>query len=422
MSYADDFWGFTNGTGTASAIGGPWKYYDRRFLERVNKLLPLLKLGQVRPLPEGNGTTVQMHRWLNAAASVSGALLTEGQLPSAIAVKGQTLSVSIAEYGAYTQISSLLSQTHIDERVSGVVDIMAEHAARVRDTECHQIVCSNGLYPLRADYAVDTGATFAGVIDSSTSTTFVDVALSTNTDYGDANDDLNQSIVIITSGVAYGQARVVTDFVTSGGTATVSPAWDVNPVAGDTYVVTTADGIVASDKLTYENIKKARTILKKNEAKPVDGKYFVCVITPDQASGLMDDAKWIAAHTYQDTSNLYDGEIGRLGGVRFIEETNGFAFPIAARGTAGTSSGPGANGANYTETGAVHTAIMLGKECFGVTAFQRKKGQAQRPTVIVKSAEQLAQPIPRFSTVGWMLEWATKGLNPMFGVGIWTGE
>lgn len=421
MSWADDFWAATNATLTTNVNAGVNTYYDKKFLKRVDKNLQLRKLGQKRPLPEGNGKTIEFFRYLNLSPSVSSSTLTEGALPSAMTFKGQKIQKTLAEMGAFVQVTSLLRQTHIDENVSGVVDMVAEHAARVLDLKSHMELAS-GVYSLPADYATDTESTFVGACDSgSTTTTVVDATLSTNTNYGDANDDLNQSVITFTSGVNAGKSRACTDYVTATGTITFSPALEQACETGDTFVVSTPDAITSTEKLTYAVVKKARTLLKKQETPMFENGYYVCVASPDALSGLMDDTNWINAHTYKDSlsTGLFTGEVGKWAGVRFIEETGEFKFPVVTRGTAGTTGGPGASGANYSATGTVESAFVLGRECFGVTTLGRKSAQGVVPSVVVKSADQLAQPIPRFGTVGWMIEEATPVLNSLFAVQIW---
>lgn len=421
MSWADDFYASTYATLTSNVNAGVNIFYSKDFLTRVNKNLQLRKLGQKVALPEGNGKTIEWFRYLNLDPSVSNATLTEGQLPSAMTFKGQKIQKVLAEMGAFVQVSSLLKQTHIDRNVEGVVGMVAEHAARVLDLKTHMELAA-GLYSLPADYATDTESTFVGACDSgSTTTTIVDATLSTNTNYGDANDDLNQSVITFTSGVNKGKSRGCTDYVQSTGTVTFSPALEQACETGDTFVVATPDAITASEKLTYAVVKKGRTLLKKQETPMFERGYYVCVASPDALSGLMDDTNWINAHTYKDSleTGLFTGEVGKWAGVRFIEETGEFKFPLVARGTAGTGGGPGALGVNYAATGSVESAFMLGKQCFGVTGLSRKIGSVVVPNVIVKSADQLAQPIPRFGTVGWMVEEATQTLNSLFGVQIW---
>lgn len=424
MGTVADAYAATNATlSTAIPSSADLKYFNKRFLTRVNKRLKIAQLGQKIPLPEGNGKSVEMFRYLNLAVSVANSTLTEGQHPDATQFKQQGLTVTIAEYGAWVQIPSLHKQSTIDQGLVGVVDLMAENAARTLDTLYHMGVCSNGIYPIAADHASTATSRFSGVVDSSTSTGLTDAALESNTDYGDTNDDLDQSIVIITSGTGYGQARVVTDYAKTGGVMVVSPAWDVNPAAGDTYTVCTPDELTSADKLAYENLKAARTILVNNEAEPFDDGYFVALACPDVLSGLMDDSKWIAAHTYKDGTNLYAGEVGKFAGVRFVEETNPFRFPITTRGTASAAYGPGAAGANYSATGTIYTTPVFGKNAFGITTFANKAGKIEKPPIFIKKAEDSGtfQPLNRYDTIGWALEAAVKALNPMFAVGIWSG-
>lgn len=411
----------TNANTTTSASNAVKKYYDKKFLQRVNQLLPLAQFGQKRPLPEGNGKTIEFTRFQNFAKSVSGATLTEGTFPDATQFKVQALSATIAEYGGWTQLTSLFDQSQINQGNQEIIDAVGEWAAQVMSQVYHNAVCSSGIYPLAADLSATS--TYSGVVDSATSTTLVDAAIGSNTNYGDANDDLNQSIVVITSGTGEGQARVVTDFVTSGGTMTVSPAWDVTPAAGDTYVVTTPDELTTGDVLSYTNLSEARTILKLNRAQTFGDGYYVLVASPNTVKGLMvNDTVWKNAHTYQDTTQLYAGEVGKFAGFRIVEETDPFRFPITTRGTSGTSYGPGAAGANYSATGAIYTNLALGMNSFGLTTFSKKSGQISKPPLYINKAAQSGtyQPIPRYDTIGWMLEAVCKPLNPLFAVGIWT--
>lgn len=419
MSWADDYYAGTYET-TTSSLGASWYYYVKKFLETTKEHVRLVPLGQKVPLPEGNGKTVVMHRYNSLARSISSATLTEGVMPNATQYTMQQLSAAVVEYGAWVQDTTLLRQITIDQSRDGLTEIIAAHAAEIIDMLCHREIGSNGGYPLRADYAVDTGATYKGTVTTSTSTTvFADSALAGNTDYGDANDDLNQSTLIFLTGTAAGQCRAVNDYATSGGVITVSPALDVKPAVGDTFVVTTWDSIASGDKLTYENAKRAVTILRANKATPVDNGYFVAVADPYQLELLMDDTVWKGVETYKDqTDGIFKGEVGKFCGVRYIEETNPFKFPITTRGTSGTSYGPGASGANQTETGSGLVTLVpyFGRNAFGVTTFSKKN--ANNPPLYFKTADQLGQPIPRFGSVGWMLEFVAKALQPKFCVNV----
>lgn len=73
-------------------------------------------------------------------------------------------------------------------------------------------------------------------------------------------------------------------------------------------------------RLTPAVIRKAVAKLKRMNAVPIDGSY-VCVIHPDVTCDLTGDEEWIEAHKYAKPDEIYNGEIGRLAGVRFVEST-----------------------------------------------------------------------------------------------------
>ena len=87
---------------------------------------------------------------------------------------------------------------------------------------------------------------------------------------------------------------------------------------------TAANGMEASAtvlcKLTPDSVNKAATILKKARAPRINGKY-VAVIHPSVAYDLRASAEWIEVHKYAATTEIFNGEIGELHGVRFIENT-----------------------------------------------------------------------------------------------------
>lgn len=72
--------------------------------------------------------------------------------------------------------------------------------------------------------------------------------------------------------------------------------------------------------LTPKLIRKAAADLKRNNAMPVDDAY-VAIIHPDVACDLQSNEEWIESHKYATPENIYDGEIGKIAGVRFVETT-----------------------------------------------------------------------------------------------------
>ena len=81
-----------------------------------------------------------------------------------------------------------------------------------------------------------------------------------------------------------------------------------------------------TDTLTVKDVRKAVTALKRNKVQPADGKDFIAFIHPDVVFSIWNDSEWRAPHTYADTKEMYDGEVGRLFGVRFIEDPDAYVF------------------------------------------------------------------------------------------------
>ena len=79
------------------------------------------------------------------------------------------------------------------------------------------------------------------------------------------------------------------------------------------------DDATGRSTLTPEMVNKAVTILKKNRVPRINGRYYA-VIHPSVAHDLRECAGWIEAHKYASPEEIFNGEIGELHGVRFIED------------------------------------------------------------------------------------------------------
>lgn len=78
--------------------------------------------------------------------------------------------------------------------------------------------------------------------------------------------------------------------------------------------------LTADDVLTIEDIKKAVRKLKRVNAKTINGN-FVAIVHPDVAYDLMQDSEWVDANHYAGSGKIFNGEIGKMYGVRFVETT-----------------------------------------------------------------------------------------------------
>lgn len=92
------------------------------------------------------------------------------------------------------------------------------------------------------------------------------------------------------------------------------------------YAGTATSRATLSDVLTVKDIRRAVTSLKRNKVQPADGTDYIAFIHPDIVFSIWNDDEWRQPHTYSDTKELYAGEIGRLFGVRFIEDPDAYVF------------------------------------------------------------------------------------------------
>lgn len=144
--------------------------------------------------------------------------------------------------------------------------------------------------------------------------------------------------------------------------------------------------------LTPDMVAKAATKLKKDRVPTIGGKY-VAVIHPSVAYDLRNCKGWVDAHKYASPDEIYNGEIGELHGVRFIENT--FA-PVL-----------GGDSYKNKSSGVTYATYFFGKDAFGI--IDPEGGAAE---MIIKSKEQAGGPLNQFSTIGYKLE--TNGVTILY--------
>lgn len=91
---------------------------------------------------------------------------------------------------------------------------------------------------------------------------------------------------------------------------------------GTETAVSSRSDITSAAKLRVKDVFRAAAALKAVNAPKINGSY-VAIIHPYVAYDLMQDAgeQWIGIQKYADPGKILNGEIGKLGGVRFVEST-----------------------------------------------------------------------------------------------------
>lgn len=140
--------------------------------------------------------------------------------------------------------------------------------------------------------------------------------------------------------------------------------------------------ITANDKLTVMDIKKAVRKLKVGLAQKIDG-YYVAIIHPDCVFDLENDDEWINASQYAGSTQIFEGEIGKLYGVRFVESTEAKIWANAGAGTPKIS---------------VYATLVMGKNAYGTTEVE---GGGLQSIVKQLGSGGTADPLNQRATAGW---------------------
>ena len=143
--------------------------------------------------------------------------------------------------------------------------------------------------------------------------------------------------------------------------------------------------------LTPDMVAKAVTKMKKDRVPTINGKFYA-VIHPSVAYDLRKSKEWIEAHKYSATTEIFNGEIGELHGVRFIENV----FAPILKGEYVNKAGS-----------ASYATYFFGKDAFGI--IDPEGGALE---MIVKDKSQVGGPLNQFSTIGYKFE--TNGATILY--------
>lgn len=81
--------------------------------------------------------------------------------------------------------------------------------------------------------------------------------------------------------------------------------------------------------ITVDDIFDAAAELKSENTPKIDGSYVAIIhphVSRDLMIGIKDNGSWMDVNKYANAVNIFEGEIGKLGGVRFVETTEAKIF------------------------------------------------------------------------------------------------
>ena len=287
-------------------------FYDKNLIRLAEPELIHDQFGQKRPIPGGNGKTIEFRKFNALPAIPDNMILDEGITPDGQNYGVTAIQATVTQYGGYITLSDMLNLTAYDNQMQEVMKILGSQAGQVSDKITRDIL-----------------------------------AAGTNVSY-----------------------------------------------AGGKTARTGTGGLTASDVLTIADIKKAVRKLKRVNAKTINGDY-VAIVHPDVVYDLMADDEWVDANHYAGSTKIFNGEIGKMYGVRFVETTMAKIWKPSTLPIYGT--------------------LVLGENAFGVTSINNGGIET-----IVKQLGSggTADPLNQRSSVGWKLNKTAKILEESYMVRI----
>ena len=190
------------------------------------------------------------------------------------------------------------------------------------------------------------------------------------------DNNIVQATKIIASQAGRTLDTIVRDVLAGGTNVIYAPK--IGEGGAETAVTSRAT-LDATCQLTSDLIARAATQLKAMNADPI-GTSFVGIIHPYVAYDLRRDPDWIDVHKYAQPDEIYNGEIGTLHGVRFVETSE-------AKIWKGTGCPAGL---------AVFSTLILGAHAYGSTEIEG--GGLE---YIVKQLGYGDDPLNQRASVGW---------------------
>ena len=273
-------------------------FYDKNLIRLAEPELVHDQFGQKRPIPGGNGKTIEFRKFNALPAVPSDRALVEGITPNGQNYGVTAITATVSQYGGYITITDMLNLTAYDNQMQEIMKVLASQAGQVSDKITRDIL------------AAGTNVMFA--------------------DHGnDGNDERSD--------------------------------------------------LQSDDILTIEDIKKAVRLLKRVNAKTIQGSY-VAIVHPDVVYDLMNDSEWIDANHYAGSEKIFNGEVGKMYGVRFVETTMAKIWKPSTLPIYGT--------------------LVLAENAYGVTSLQ---GGGIETIVKQLGSGGTADPLNQRSTAGWKL-------------------
>ena len=382
-------------------------YYDKTLLYFAKPVMVADQFADhSRDIPQKEGKTVNFTRYV--ALDKITAATSEGANPDYVEMEAFDFEKTVAKYANSIRLTELVKLTAYDDVLNGAVELQGVNMGESLNYQYRKAMAT-GFYPLR----VDNSTTYAktGSVTTSTSTTII-----RDTSLTEADHFWVDGVIVFTSGQNAGSTHRVTAFADSNSVITFTPALKETCDTGDTFRIVVSTGITSANVVTCASVERAVAILKKNKAPKYDGKNYIGIIAPFVSYDFMQDSAWVNADHYAGSTKLFDGELGRWGGVRWVEDTEGWT-ELITDGTVENSQDRGFG--KYSATGTINHTPIFGKHAYAGT---RIAGVKDKLIIKVSGPQDTSNATNAFSLVSWRVFFVAVPLNGLFGVNLVSGS
>lgn len=184
-----------------------------------------------------------------------------------------------------------------------------------------------------------------------------------------------------------------------------------NKVAGRSSIVSAialADQRAVTTALNRQNAKKITQVVASNpdfNTKSVEAAYMA-VCHPDLESDLRNISKFVPVSDYGPHTSPFEGEIGSIEQVRYLQSTVIAPF-VDAGGAVGATGLRSTSGSNVD----VYPILVFARDAFGIVPL---KGKSSMTPMVVNPKPAPGDPLAQRGTVGWKLWTSTVILQDAF--------
>lgn len=145
--------------------------------------------------------------------------------------------------------------------------------------------------------------------------------------------------------------------------------------------ITSRSQLTIGSKITVALLFDVAALLKTMHAPKIDGSY-VAIVHPYVAADIMKLDGWLDISKYKHPEQIFEGEIGKIAGIRFVESSNAKVWKGAED--------------NCPEGLGVFSTVFLGGNAYATTEVEGGGLQT-----IIKQLGSGQDPLNQRATVGW---------------------